>query len=352
MSLRQSHLLVEQLKQKLSTLLENRLPPPFYSRVRGVWRACRSRPPGHQKINHVVNTVLGRSRIIPWSTGVGAASSTSPVVSIVIPTRDRAALLRRAVKTLFENSDWPNKELIIVDNGSVEQSTVALFERMRGLPNVVILRHDETFNFARLINAGARASRGEVLAFLNNDVETEDRNWLAPLGRIAVDPRVGVVGPKLLHPDGSVQHAGIVLGIGGFVGHAGRWRAADDPGPYGMLTTTRRISAVTGACLLTRRDVFDAIGGFDEAFPVEFNDVDYCLRVAMAGYAVVYAAAPSLVHKEGSTRQTAPLREQERMDQRLFVQRWGRALIDDPYYPVELTVSDESLTLAQEEHRA
>ena len=166
-------------------------------------------------------------------------------------------------------------------------STVALFERMRGLPNVVILRHDETFNFARLINAGARASRGEILAFLNNDVETEDRNWLAPLGRIAVDPRVGVVGPKLLYPDGSVQHAGIVLGIGGFVGHAGRWRAADDPGPYAMLTTTRRISAVTGACLLTRRDVFDAIGGFDEAFPVECNDVDYCLRVAMAGYAVV-----------------------------------------------------------------
>ena len=190
------------------------------------------------------------------------------------------------------------------------------------------------------------------MAFLNNDVETEDRNWLAPLGRIAVDPRVGVVGPKLHYPDGSVQHAGIVLGIGGFVGHAGRWRAADDPGPYGMLTTTRRISAVTGACLLTRRDVFDAIGGFDEAFAVECNDVDYCLRVAMAGYAVVYAAAPSLVHKEGSTRQIAPLREQERMDRRLFLQRWGRALIDDPYYPVELTVGDESLTLAQEEKRA
>jgi GT2 family glycosyltransferase len=310
-----------------------------------VYGAYLGLSPGHQRIKRLTNAVLGRSRIVPWSTEGVATSSTSPLVSIVIPTRDRAGLLRCAVETLFENSDWPNKELIVVDNGSVEPDTFALFERIRRHPNVLILRFDEPFNFPRLINAGARASRGEVLAFLNNDVESDDPNWLAPLVRIAIDPRVGVVGPKLLHQDGSVQHAGITLGIDGTTGHAGRGRPADDPGPHAMLTTTRRVSAVTGACLLTRRDVFDAIGGFDEDFPIECNDIDYCLRAGVAGYAVVYAAAPTLVHKEGSSRQAIPLREQEVRDRCRFMRRWERVLIDDPFYPIELTLSDESLTV-------
>src|SRR5262249_15699427 len=140
----------------------------------------------------------------------------------------------------------------------------------------------------------------------------------------------------------------IALGIGGLTGHAGRWRTADDPGPHAMLTTTRRVSAVTGACLLTRRDVFDAIGGMDEDFVVECNDIDYCLRAGAAGYPIAYAATPMLVQKEGSTRRAHPLREQEVLDRRLLGQRWGRALLDDPYFPLELTLNDESLTVIKE----
>lgn len=290
------------------------------------------------------------ARIVPFAAEGVATSSPTPLVSIVIPTRDRAGLLARAVETLFETAHWPRKELVIVDNGSVEAETFALFERLRALPHVTILRRDEPFNFAHLVNEGARAARGEVLALLNNDVETDNPDWLAPLVRLAIDPRVGVVGAKLLHEDGSVQHAGIALGIRGLVAHAGCGRAADDPGPYAMLTTTRRVSAVTGACLLTRRDVFDALGGFDEDFVVEFNDVDYCLRAGAAGYAVVYAASPALIHKEGSTRQARPLREREILDRSLFMRRWGRALIDDPFYPPDLTLRDESLALAEAPH--
>lgn len=287
------------------------------------------------------------ARIVPFTAEGVATSSPTPLVSIIIPTRDRAGLLARAVETLFETARWPNKELVVVDNGSVEPETFALFDRIRATPNVTILRRDEPFNFARLVNEGVRASRGDVLALLNNDVETDHPDWLAPLVRLAIDPRVGVVGAKLLHEDGSVQHAGIALGIRGLVAHAGCGRAAEDPGPYAMLKTTRRVSAVTGACLLTRRDVFEALGGFSEDFVVEFNDVDYCLRAGAAGYAVVYAASPALIHKEGSTRQARPLREREILDRSLFMRRWGHALVDDPFYPPELTLRDESLARAE-----
>ncbi|WP_457797050.1 glycosyltransferase family 2 protein [Methylocystis sp. S23] len=288
------------------------------------------------------------SRIVPFAAAGAATSSGTPLVSIVIPTRDRADLLARAVETLFERASWRNIELVIVDNGSVEPETFALFDRLRARAGVTILRRDEPFNFARLVNEGARATRGEVIALLNNDVETGDPDWLAPLVALAIDPRVGVVGVKLLNEDGTVQHAGIALGIRGLTAHAGAGRAADDPGPHAMLTTTRRVSAVTGACLLTRRDVYEKLGGFDENFVVEFNDVDYCLRAGASGYAVVSAATPALLHKEGSTRQARPLRTQEVLDRTLFMTRWGRALVDDPYYPPELTLQDESLTLATE----
>ncbi|MGJ0506146.1 MAG: glycosyltransferase family 2 protein [Methylocystis sp.] len=321
-------------------------------------RPCDWRYNCRREISYVLDRLLRKpsapapdpARIAAFeATGV-ATSSATPLVSIVIPTRDRAALLACAVETLFETSDWPLKELVIVDNGSVEPETFALFERLRGHPDVTILRQDEPFNFARLINAGARAARGEVLALVNNDVEARSPDWLSPLVRLAIDPRVGVVGAKLLYENGLVQHAGIVLGIRGLTGHAGSGRAADDPGPYAMLTTTRRVSAVTGACLLTRRQVFEELGGFNEDFVIEYNDVDYCLRAGAAGYAVVCAAAPALLHKEGSTRQARPLREQEVLDRSLFMQRWGHALINDPYYPPELTLRDESLDTEAARH--
>jgi GT2 family glycosyltransferase len=288
------------------------------------------------------------SRVAPFKPEGSATASATPLVSIIIPTRDRANLLADAVETLFEKASWPQKELVIVDNGSVEPESFALFSRLESLPNVSIIRQDEAFNFARLVNAGARAARGEVLALLNNDVEALAPDWLEPLVRLAIDPRVGVVGAKLLHENRTVQHAGIMLGIRGLTSHGGVGRPADDPGPYAMLTTTRRVSAVTGACLLTRRDVFEELGGLDENFVVEFNDVDYCLRAGAAGYAVVYAAEPMLIHKEGATRQARPLREQEVRDRSLFMRRWGHALVDDPYYPPELTLLDESLSPAED----
>lgn len=281
--------------------------------------------------------------VAPWRS---KRADGQPRVSIIIPTRDRADLLARAVETLYSAPSRPGTDLVIVDNGSVEIETLAMLERLQSVPGVQILRKDEPFNFARLINAGAAIARGDVLAFLNNDVESADPHWCDTLAAIASDERVGAVGAKLLYPDGGVQHAGVTLGIGGLTGHAGRGRTAHDPGPGAMLTTTRQVSAVTGACLLTRRDVFERLGGFDENFVVEFNDIDYCLRAGEAGLATVCAATPMLVHNEGSSRAARPLRPQEIEDRVRFVERWGRSLVSDPHYPSGLTYRDESLSRA------
>lgn len=275
-----------------------------------------------------------------------APPAAPPSVSIIIPTRDRADLLARAVDTLFLAPQRATTDLVIIDNGSVEDSTLKLFEQLQSRPDVRILRIDEPFNFARLINAGAAAAKGDVLALLNNDVESADAGWCDPLATLAMDARVGAAGAKLLYPDGRVQHAGVTLGIGGLTGHTGRGRRSDDPGPGAMLTTTRQVSAVTGACLFTRRDVFERLGGFDERYVVEFNDIDYCLRAGEAGLASVCAAAPMLTHNEGSSRAARPLRPQEIADRARFMARWGRALVEDPHYPPGLTYRDESLARA------
>ncbi|MDZ4778568.1 MAG: glycosyltransferase, partial [Alphaproteobacteria bacterium] len=240
-----------------------------------------------------------RAPVTPWRY---TAPDSPPSVSIIIPTRDRADLLARAVDTLFLAPQRAATDLVIVDNGSVERSTLEMLERLQSRPDVQILRLDEPFNFARLINAGAGAAKGEVLAFLNNDVESADPHWCDPLVALAMDERVGAAGAKLLYADGRVQHAGITLGIGGLSGHTGRGRRSDDPGPAAMLTTTRQVSAVTGACLFTRRDLFQRLGGFDESYVVEFNDIDYCLRAGEMGFAAVCATTPMLTHNEGSSR--------------------------------------------------
>jgi GT2 family glycosyltransferase len=288
-----------------------------------------------------ISAIESAGRIKRWPAV--SPSVPSPSISIIIPTRDMQELLERAIKTLFENANWKNKELIVIDNGSIEPKTFQLFERIQSLNNVTIIREDQPFNFSRLINIGARAARGDVLAIMNNDVETDDHDYIAPLAALACDPKVGVVGAKLLFGDGLVQHAGITLGIRGLTGHAGMGRRSDDSGPYDILSTTRRVSAVTGACMFTRREVFERLGGFSEDYVVECNDVDYCLRAGAMDLASVYHAASVLTHKESSSRQARPLREQEVLDRKRFVQQWGRSLVTDPYYPADLTLKDESL---------
>lgn len=277
--------------------------------------------------------------------------ATPPQVSFIIPTRDRVDLLTRSIDTLFKKATWPNKELVVVDNGSVHSETTSFLDRLSQEPATHIVKHDAAFNYSSLINRGAAKASGEILAVLNNDVEAEHANWIDSLVRIALDPRVGVVGTKLLYPDRTIQHAGIVLGLGGLAGHPGRHRHITDLGPDNMLGFDRRVSAVTGACMVMRKSVFDSLGGFDEKFVVEFNDVDFCLRVNSMGLAVVCAAKPCLIHNEGSSRSERALRAQEITDRGQFVRTWGEALLNDRYYPSHLSLRDESMSARPTRHQ-
>jgi O-antigen biosynthesis protein len=256
-----------------------------------------------------------------------------PSVSIVVPTRDRADLLRRAVETAVFGAAYPHLELIVVDNGSVEPETLGLLEELNARDDTKVLRIEAPFNFAALNNAAAKQANGEILVLLNNDVEGIDPHWLARLVDRCTTDGVGVVGARLLYGDGSLQHTGMVLGMGGLVGHWARGAPAQTEGPDGMLLRAREVSAVTAACMATRLDLYRALGGLNEAYAVEFNDVDYCLRVREAGQSVWIDPDCVLFHHEGSTRGLGRPSARVISEQIAFMKEWGSKLIHDPFFP-------------------
>lgn len=264
-----------------------------------------------------------------------------PLVSVIIPTRDRAELLETALRGLFEATDYPRLEVLVVDNDSREAETHALFARFADDPRFRVLPVAGAFNFSELCNRGAEAVQGEVLLFLNNDVEVIEPGWLTEMTSIAVDPTVGAVGAKLLYPDGTLQHGGIVLGIGGIAGHSHPGLPADAPGYFARMALSQEVSAVTGACLTMRRSVFFEVGGFDaKDLKVAFNDVDLCLRVGAAGYRIVWTPHARLVHHESKSR--GPEDNPEKWarfeaESRVMQERWEPLLRADPYYNPNLS---------------
>ncbi|MFY9294245.1 MAG: glycosyltransferase family 2 protein, partial [Methylorubrum rhodinum] len=265
----------------------------------------------------------------------------APLVSVVIPTRDRAELLAVALDGLFSGTDYPALEAIVVDNDSREEATAALFARYVAEPRLRVLPVPGPFNFSDLSNRGAAAARGGVLLFLNNDIAVMEPGWLAELVSIACEPDVGAVGAKLLYPDGTLQHGGIVLGIGGVAGHSHLGIAGDAPGYFARMQLTQEVSAVTGACLAIRAEVFSQVGGFDAAaLAVAFNDVDLCLRLRAAGYRNVWTPFARLVHHESMSRgpeDTPEKRARFEAESRVMRERWGAELRSDPYYNPNLS---------------
>lgn len=264
-----------------------------------------------------------------------------PRVSVVIPTRDRAELLRVTLDGLFTGTDYPDIEVLVVDNDSREPATAALFAAYGHEPRLRVLSAPGAFNFSDLSNRGAYAATGPVLLFLNNDVAVIEPDWLRELAAIALDPAVGAVGAKLLYPDGTVQHGGVILGVGGVASHSHHGVADDDPGYFGRMVQAHEVSAVTGACLAMRADVFAEVGGFDaERLKVAFNDVDLCLRVRVAGYRIVWTPFAKLVHHESKSRgpeDTPEKRARFEGEANTMLERWGAELRADPYYNVNLS---------------
>jgi GT2 family glycosyltransferase len=277
------------------------------------------------------------ARLLP-APGPGATP-----VTVIVATRDRASLLAACAEGVLERTGYAPLELLIVDNGSLEDETRDLLDRLRADPRVRVLARPGPFNFAALNNAAAEAARGSILALLNNDIEILEAGWLARMVDLAGQPDVGVVGAKLLYPDGTVQHAGILLGPDGAATHVGRGAPAEDPGYAGQLAYARDLSAVTGACLVVRSAVWRAVGGMDERLAVTWNDVDFCLRVGAAGLRVVWTPEAMLRHHESASRGREaddPLKlARFRAEQALVQRRWGTRMEVDPFLNANLMVT-------------
>lgn len=294
----------------------------------------------HLRRRHIAGDVLqvdpSRYRVRPEITG-------NPLVSIIIPTKDKLRLLRTCVRSINEKTSYANRELVVVDNNSEDARAKAY---LSGLGDAV-LSYAEPFNFSKIINFAVQRSKGEYLVLLNNDTEVIAGEWLTAMLECLQLPEVGVVGAKLLYPNGTIQHGGVIGGVGGVAGHAYQHFPGDSRGYFDALFRIRNVAAVTAACLMVRRDVFEKVGGFDEDLSVNFNDVDFCLRVLQAGYRVVWTPYAVLRHYESATRAAIV-----QANEVLHIQRrWGALLMNDPYHNPNLTLERGDYSLRFETKR-
>ena len=260
---------------------------------------------------------------------------TLPRVSLIVPTRDQVGLLRTCIEGLLNNTDYPHLEIIVVDNQSSDPDTL---EYLQYLPTqgVKVLPHPYQFNYSAINNRAVEHASGEIIGLINNDIEIIEAGWLKEMISQLLRENVGAVGAKLLWPNRMVQHGGVVVGINGLAAHTGNNLEENDTGYLSTNQLTRRQSAVTAACLLVRKSVFEELGGLNEkAFPVAFNDVDLCLRIQRMGLNLIWTAFAKLIHAESASRgkdQTSEKYARALREQQGFIERWTLSGQIDPYY--------------------
>ena len=304
--------------------------------------------PATARVAHVRRVALSRSEPATLKAPPPAAPlDARRQASIIVPTRDRPDLIGACVESLSRHPLGADFELLVIDNGSARADALAYLETLASAPNVRVLRRPGPFNFSAICNSGAREARYPFLLFLNDDVEALAPDWLGRMLQFAAAPEVGAVGAKLLYPDGRLQHGGVVLGLDGFAGHVQRAAGADDPGYLSMLAWPREVAAVTGACLAVEARKFFEIGGFDEErLPIEYNDIDLCLRLAERGYTSVFEPRARLMHRESASRGANPwLDSRYASEHGYFRERWGRRLRDDPYFHPALSLDALEIAL-------
>ncbi len=287
-----------------------------------------------------------KGRVLPgYSTGMYRVSyeiaEPYPKVSIVIPNRDHVRMLKQCVSSILEKTEYPSYEVVIVENGSREEATFAYYEDIAEKENKVsVLKYPEKeFNFAHINNWAVDRTKGDMVLFLNNDTEVISKEWLRAMVEHAQRPEIGAVGAKLLFPDNTIQHAGVILGIGGVANHEHMGLRDDLPGYFGRPHAIHNVSAVTAACMLIRRDLFQEMGGFDSKnLPVAFNDVDLCLRIRERGYWIVYTPYARLYHHESFSRgRDDVFSERFQKEAAYMIERWGDMLENDPFYNPNLS---------------
>lgn len=276
----------------------------------------------------------------------------APLVSIIVLTRNGFSLLRPLVQGLQRGSDDVPRELLIVDNGSDDAATLDYLASLARDGLARILRYPHPFNFSAMNNLAAAEARGAVLALLNDDIEViDDGGWLREMTALALRPEVGAVGAKLCYPDGTIQHAGMVLGLGGVAGHAHRGLRDAPAGAHAETSHVREVAAVSAACLVLRADLYRAAGGLDAAhLPVAFNDVDLCLKLRRLGHRILWTPYAQLTHHESATRghdHDAARVRRFRREEKVLLRRWGAAVRADPFCNPNLALTDPLLPPAR-----
>ena len=257
--------------------------------------------------------------------------SACPGVSIIIPTRDHESDLRTCIRSIWEKTTYTNYEIILVENGSKDPGTLAYYKELSEQePSIRVLRWQGDFNWSAINNFAVRNAPGqEYLLFLNNDTEVITPTWIEEMLMHAQRPGVAAVGAMLYYPNDTIQHAGVILGLNKTVAHAFEGTARGKSGYIGRLLYAQNYSAVTGACMMVRRSVWEELGGFDETYSVCYNDVDFCLRAGEAGYRIIWTPHAELYHHESRTRDRQVLPEEEQH----LLDRWGWKIEKgDPYY--------------------
>lgn len=273
-----------------------------------------------------------------------------PLVSLIIPTRNDLKLIRQCVESILKKTTYSNYEILIVDNGSDDAATLRYLKGLASDSGIRVVRDDRPFNYSALNNAAVKLARGEIVGLINNDIEVISPGWLSEMVSHALRPEVGAVGARLWYADDTLQHAGVILGLEGFAGHVHRYLPRGNVGYCGRAALTQSFSAVTGACLVVKKSIYEAVGGLNEIdLQVACNDIDFCLRVRQAGYRNIWTPFAELYHHESSSRgfdDTPEKLARAAKETAYMWQRWGDILQNDPAYSPNLTLYNADFGLA------
>jgi GT2 family glycosyltransferase len=259
-------------------------------------------------------------------------------------------MLERCICSILSLTEYPNYEMLIIDNGSDQNETLAYFDELKKHQQITVINDDRPFNFSAINNNAAEQTKADFILFLNDDTEIITPGWLTEMVSIALQPGAGAVGAKLIYPNETIQHAGVILGIGGVAGHLHKRMKITNYGYFGRAALMQELSAVTGACLLVRKIVFDEVGGFDEEnLGIAFNDVDLCLKIRAKGYRIIFTPFAQLYHHESFSRgdDNHPGKIDRFMKENNFMlEKWKYILKNDPAYSPNLTLEREDCSLA------
>ena len=314
-----------------------------YSTEAGI-RAVENWHNNNQSAAKVIDGLVPNSYRSKWQL-----PSSLPLVSILIPTRDGNDILRRCVDSILYLTSYSNYELIILNNQSRCIETLTLFKKWEVDPRIRIYDWDKPFNYSAINNFGVKLARGSIITLLNDDVEVINNGWLSEMVSHACRNEIGCVGAKLYYPNETIQHAGVILGIGGIAGHSHKYFSRHDDGYFSRLKLVQNLSAVTGACLVVRKEIFNEVEGLNEIdLAVNFNDVDFCLKVRAAGYRNLWTPYAELYHHESVSRgEDNTIRKRNRALKEAHYMRitWSRELKSDPAYNKQLTLIHEDFSL-------